>query len=252
MMDLLKLVKYDWKRDAGFLLILGALFVLAGAAVTVYGEIKNLSTDLIYVLTFLIYLAVIITFCVTICRTYERNLRHINRRLLPLPALYTVLSPLLLGILGLFVIGVIGVLHLLVLGAVMDTVHLRVFDVLANRGFWAMSMSSILFIVIIFTSITVAKVFRGKKSSWIGAAFFIALQLVLQWVEVKLFPSMNVSTDQFFESVNVRIADSSDAVIQVQATVPNFWGPLLFEAAAIVGLVYVMTYLINRKVQTRG
>ncbi|WP_336786369.1 hypothetical protein [Paenibacillus sp. MMO-177] len=252
MMNLLKLVKYDWKRNAGFLLIMGALFLLTGAAVTVFGEVKNLDTDLIYVLTFIVYLAVTISLCVTICRTYERNLRYFNRRLLPLPALHTVLSPLLLGIAGLAAIGVIGVIHLMVLGAVVDTVHLRVFDILADRGFWAMMTSSILFVIIIFSSITVGKVFRGKKGSWIGAALFIGLQLAIQWVETKLFPSMNVSTDQFFQSVNVRITDSGDQVVHVQANVPNFWGPLLYEAVIIVLLVYMMTYLINRKIQIRG
>ncbi|NIK68416.1 hypothetical protein [Paenibacillus sp. BK720] len=252
MMNLLKLVKYDWKRNAGFLLIVGALFVITGGALTVYGEVKNLESDLIYVLTFLLYLAVTISLCVTVCRTFERNLRYFNRRLLPLPALYTVLSPLLLGIAGLIVIGVAGVIHLLVLGGVVDTVHLRVFDILADRGFWAMLISSILFVTIIFSSITVAKVFRGKKGSWIGAALFIGLQLAVQWVETKLFPSMNVSTDQFFKSVNVKITDSADQVVHVQASVPNFWGPLLYEAVIIVLLVYMMTYLINRKIQVRG
>ncbi|MCM3626483.1 hypothetical protein M3194_03750 [Paenibacillus glycanilyticus] len=252
MMNLLKLVKYDWKRNAGFLLIVGTLFVLAGAGVTVYSEIKNLEKDLIYVFTFLIYLAISITLCVTVCRTYERNLRYFNRRLLPLPALYTVLSPLLLGVAGLVVIGMIGALHLIALGAVVGNVHLRVIDVLADRGFWAMMMSSILFVFLIFLSITAAKVFRGKKGSWIGAALFIALQVLIQWLEQKLFPSMNISTDQFFESVNVRITDSSDAVVHVQATVPNFWGPLIFEAAVIAVLIYVMTYLINRKIQAKG
>ncbi|TCM99297.1 hypothetical protein EV294_102590 [Paenibacillus sp. BK033] len=252
MMNLLKLVKYDWKRNAGFLLIVGALFVITGGALTVYGEVKNLESDLIYVLTFLLYLAVTISLCVTVCRTFERNLRYFNRRLLPLPALYTVLSPLLLGIAGLIVIGVAGVIHLLVLGGVVDTIHLRVFDILADRGFWAMLISSILFVTIIFSSITVAKVFRGKKGSWIGAALFIGLQLAVQWVETKLFPNMNVSTDQFFKSVNVKITDSADQVVHVQASVPNFWGPLLYEAVIIVLLVYMMTYLINRKIQVRG
>jgi|GEM_PF-6520812 Predicted ABC-type transport system involved in lysophospholipase L1 biosynthesis, permease component len=255
MMNLLKLVKYDWKRNSGFLLIVGSLFILAGAGITVYGGIESLDKDLIYVLTFLVYLAITVAVCVTACRTYERNLRYFNRRLLPLPALYTVLSPLLLGVAALVVIGVVGVLHLYALGAVLDTVHLRVSDVVGDKGFWAMLLSSALFIIYIFFCITVAKVFAGKKGSWIGAALFIALQLLFQWLENQLFPNMNVSTDQFFETVSVRITDAgdpADTALHIQASFPNFWGPLIFEVVVIVGLIYAMTYLINGKINARG
>lgn len=252
MMNLLKLVKYDWKRNAGFMLVLGALFVLVEAGLTVYGGIKKLDNEFVYVLSFVFYLAVTIMVCVTTCRTYEHNLRFFNRRLLPLPGLYTILSPLVLGFGGLAVIGVIGVLHLLAMGMVWDNGILMISDVLGERGFWSMLVSCTMFIVVIFLSITVAKLFIGKKGVWIGIALFFVVQLVFDWLENLLFPNMAVSTDQFFESVSVRVSDSANATINVQATVTNFWGPLIFETAAIVAMICIMNYLINRRIQTGG
>ncbi|GLX68227.1 hypothetical protein [Paenibacillus glycanilyticus] len=252
MMNLLKLVKYDWKRNAGMLLVLGTLFLLAEAALTVYSKIKHLDIEFIYVLSFVFYVAVTVMVCVTTCRTYERNLRYFNRRLLPLPAVYTILSPMLLGLAGLVVIGAVGVLHLVAIGMMWDSGILRISDVLADRGFWSMLVASTMFMMIIFLCITVSKIFTGKKGIWIGVALFMALQFAFDWLEKLLFPDTAVTTDQFFESVNERITEGTDAVVHVRSTVPNFWGPLVFEIIAISVLVYATAYLINRRLQAKG
>ncbi|CAM3233518.1 hypothetical protein PALU110988_10355 [Paenibacillus lupini] len=251
MMDLLKLVKYDWKRNSSYLLVVGCLFIIAQAALTVTGQINHWSNELFYVFSFVLYLGVSVVVCVTICRTYERNLRYFNRRLLPLPALYTVLSPLLLGLASLIVIVVLGVIHLLTLGVTLDTGALLVSDILAEKGFWAMLVSGAQLIVMIFLSITVAKVFAGKAGVWIGVAAFFVIQVICQWLEDLMFPQMSVSTDDFFQSVSEQVSNTP-AEVKVETLVPNFWGPLVFEIVIMIVLIYVMTYLINRKVQMNG
>jgi hypothetical protein len=251
MMDLLKLVKYDWKRNSSYLLVVGFLFIIAHAALTVTGQINHWANELLYVWSFILYLGVSVVVCVTICRTYERNLRYFNRRLLPLPALYTVLSPLLLGLASLIVIVVLGVIHLLTLGLTLDRGSLLVSNILAEKGFWSMIVSGALLIVMIFLSITVARVFAGKAGVWIGVAAFFVIQVIYKWLEDFLFPQMSVSTDNFFQSVSEQISDSP-AGVKVETLVPNFWGPLVFEMVVIIVLIYVMTYLINRKVQMNG
>lgn len=252
MMDLFKLVKYDWKRNSSYLLVVGCLFIIALAALTVSGNVKHWDNELIYVLSFVLYLAVSVAVCVTTCRTYERNLRNFNRRLLPVPALYTVLSPLLLGFVSFVVIVIIGVIHLMTLGATLDTGYLLVSDILAEKGFWAMIVGCTLLIVFVFLSITVARVFPGKLGVWIGVATFFVVQLVEQWVEDRMFPQTTASTDHFFESVSNRITDTNDGAISVQTSLPQFWGPIIFEVAAIAAIIYLMTYLINRRIQSNG
>lgn len=250
---MMKLLKYEWKRNANTLLSVFFVLIVAQIAVATVGHYRNWVDAAILTLTILLYVAAAMIMIVTVSKTFSYNIRAYHRRLLPVHSVWTILSPLLLSwivlIVLLGIIAIHGGLYIQFLGFPFEiqelfrSIHLS--DWLLNIGLivWAYT----LLIVMIFVSMLIgASVsIRGKAGTWMGILAFIIIQYVLFWLEDLFFKDADTSNFMF------GVFESESGSVTVQAGGFNFmaWGPFLFELVVAGLLVWLMSYLLKRRAE---
>lgn len=251
---MLRLLKYDWKRNANLSLGLLAVLVFLQIVIGVVGNTRNWEQSVIFVLSFMLYAMTGIILIILASKTYENNMKAYSRRLLPIRPMWSAVSSIVLFWLFSAVLGAIVFIHYWIYSqfvypgswwphelAVADM--LDGFKIIFIIG-WSLTflMMSILLSMTIGASVSL----RGKAGTWVGILAFIVIQNVLSWVEHLLFGGYDTmlfrigSIDYSNEAVNA----------EVMSTVPLLSiGPLLFEGAVIVLMLLVINYLMSKKVE---
>ncbi|OWA34582.1 hypothetical protein B9G55_15285 [Saccharibacillus sp. O16] len=110
---MLKLLKYDMKRDLFTLLGGAAALVLGLLAIELLGKQVGMERGAQAVLSLMGYTFFGILILIAVCNSFRLNIRSVGRRLVPLGSLHYVGSALLYGLLLNGVLLVIGGLHML-------------------------------------------------------------------------------------------------------------------------------------------
>lgn len=192
---MLKLVKYDFRRDRDKFL---AVFVITILVQFVIGFTINSDQEM-FMMNITTYVVAGVVLLFLTLRTFNQNLSLYNRRLVPLPVLHTVMSPVLLFLgllLGLFIIAYI---HLCVYIMMISSSFLP-------EDFWSVSSYAVLMILwasafsmlLVMFSITVARSVRVKGKVWIGLVAFFIIQNIISFLETWMFDHEFISFESAF------------------------------------------------------
>lgn len=109
---MLKLLKYDMKRDQ-FMLLGGTLaLILALLAIEFGGRRAGIANDARSVLSFMVYAFMGLLILIAVCNSFRSNIRSFGRRLVPIGSVHHVLSALLYAIVLVLSLMAIAGLHL--------------------------------------------------------------------------------------------------------------------------------------------
>lgn len=247
---MMKLLKYDWKRNANAIIATAAVLLLVEVLLTVVGKWKGWQLEAIYVFSILAYGGAFVMLWITACRTYGSNIKSYSRRLLARPSWHTTVSPLVLGAIGTIVLGLVIGIHTAIFISVMgiETELGHLFDnVWHTLTVLLWLLWSILFTaIIIFFCITFAATITGKGGTWLGIVAFIVIETIQTWLEGLLFGS----SDHIFEWYLSNLTGEVGMTYEVNSSYPiAAGGTWLFEIAVALLLVYAINYLLNNKVK---
>ncbi|MBP2112525.1 hypothetical protein [Paenibacillus silagei] len=243
---MLKLLKYDLKRRKERILVFIVIALLAQAGLW----ISSAKIDAgVASLNLAVYCILAIAMIFIVVTGYFRNLKSYQRRLLPVTALQTVLSPMLLALLLIGVVVLLGLAHLGIY-KLLYTVDFLPGNLL-TVGFRALLQSvwSILFLmVMVMFSFTVAFSLRMKGRVWLGIALLVLLENGIGYLEKFLFDTYFIGLDNAFnfEIYPGRFQSGSDFTIKY---LPGNQGALLFEVAVVCLMIYGMVALVKRRIE---
>lgn len=246
---MMKLLKYDWKRNSTTLLGAFAILLIVQIAITVAGSVRDWELGIKLGLSMLAYGSVSVLMVVIACKTFDFNIKAYHRRLLPVRSVWGIVSSLILACASLLALGLLMGLHMWYYwnsaGVPLENIDFSEFPVLHMIGLaLLMAWKFIYLMITIFFSITVARSITKKGSVWIGILVFFVLQNVLGWLSHVLFgeeaawvgPLATISFDQ--TDIAVSAGQYSLA-----------WGSLAFEVIIAGLILYATVYLIDRKVE---
>jgi len=252
---MMRLLKYDWKKNSTMLLSTAVILILAEVGLTTASYTLGWEEGITIGLSIMLYvftsmLAVIMTY-----RTFFSNAKSYSRRLLPVRTVWSVLSPMVLGSLVLIGLGILICIHIGVFSLIygvpdlkdisteVTSQLLKVTAIFVFQVFWAYLFSY----MAIALSIAIALMFqRGRV--WIGILSFIVIQNVISWIISSLFevsfggiPFLNVKLQS-----NLMVG--GEVVFPDNIMIIN-WGETLLEAVFIVLMLYATVLLLNRRVE---
>lgn len=237
---MLRLLKYDFRRDQDKFLSVYIITIIAHVGITILTDIDRLSLSII---TYVIAAMVLLIMTV---QSFARNLNSYNRGLLPLPGMYKVFSPILLYLILLLGIILLAFVHLLGYLLLYSTSVLpENFWSVAALSLFQLYWSAIFLMIVLMFSITVAKSLRFKGRVWVGIATAYLLQNGLSFIEQLIFPNYLNSIQNFqFEVIKATDVPSGLRVSNDQFNI----FPVLFEAAVLVILVIMIIKLVKNRV----
>ncbi|RCX15332.1 hypothetical protein DFP94_11515 [Fontibacillus phaseoli] len=249
---MMKLLKYDWKRNANTFSGIAVVLVIVQTLLAVIGNIKGWDERVMIAFSVMLYLAAGIILLVLVCKTFEANIKAYNRRLLPVHPARTLLSSLLLGMISAAAFGVIMLVHALIY-IYYSSMSFNHFLGLASWKDWlllvlAMAWNCIFLLLILFTSITIGASIsvRGKAGTWIGIFSFFVIITLMSWFEGLLFGN----SDSSILGYKVFQAGTNDQVVQITSGSPILdWAPFLMEALYAGMMFYAVIYLLSKKIK---
>jgi len=261
---MLKLLKYDWKRARALMGILGVTALLE-AGIEIAARLEHWPGDQTLVIQVLIYAVAGVGMIASAASSYAANIRSPQRRLLPLPSRYTLLSSMLFGLLTLLAVALIAVVHWWLshlagsgegyagFAAILNAMELEQLAALSPLnlyiGVFMMAWSCVFSLLAIFLAVTIGASLqtRGKHPVRIGILIFFAFQGAVLYLEYLLFNVGNANS-----IFRINLGPSAESAIQTTVLVDEMkqtWPPMLFEMALGVLMVYAMVRLIDRYVE---
>lgn len=243
---MLKLLKYDLKRRQERILVFIVIALLVQAGLWISSA--RIDADLAS-LNLVIYCILAIAMIFTAVTGYFRNLKSYQRRLLPVTALQTVLSPMLLALLLIGVVILLGLAHLGIL-KLLYTVDLLPGNLL-TVGFRALLQSvwsSLFLMVMVMFSFTVAFSLRMKGRVWFGIVLLVPLQNGIGYLEKLLFDTYFIGLDIAF-NFEIYTGEPQSGSEFIIPYLPVDQGALLFEVAVVCLMIYGMVALVKRRIE---
>lgn len=255
---MLRLLKYDLKRDMFMLLGGGLAVILLLLTIEIGGRYLRIEADGRFVLSVMTYFVTGGGMLVLVCKSFRKNIISPSRRLLPVhslaylisAALYAILTGiclLLLGLGQLFYYGQSGVLkELQGLGAVnlngleWLTPSLLIFGIPL-----ALLWASILGLSILFLMITITESLRIKARSLVGILLFFMTGSLISWIENAFFGGQGTQGIP-----GIRVESQSVLDLRIQG-IDAGWAAFVFEAVVVVLCIWLTIKLIDRRVQIK-
>ncbi|OAB43818.1 hypothetical protein [Paenibacillus antarcticus] len=248
---MMKLLKYDFKRNSAKLLGVAVVLILAQLSIML---LMN-DITLIIVITLLTYMIAGVILFITPIRTYSYNLKAYHRKLLPVHSLKTIISPIAMGFICLLILGLIMLIHGYVYLTVYDNTQI-LYIIKTYPMDTIISLLSACWIIInmfitIFLAITIATSIRSKGSFWIGIVVFFIIVNGLSWLDNLLFGGaewgfFRIFADESNSSVNGVLTNMNSLQTSISG---GMIGSFIFELVCSVAFLYVMVKLIDRKVE---
>lgn len=250
---MMKLLKYDWKRNENSILVAFMIWLLAQIIFTALGWIYGWDELIINIITTILYGVGGLFAFLLACQTFNGNIKAYSRRLLPLPLFYTILSPLILIIAAQVAIGLLYIAHdmlftvlfhtnslLSIIGSHLDVVE----SVSVALGIlW----STIAITIVIFFAIASSHTVAGRGGTMLGIIVAVVLFSLLSWFDRLIFSSMDRSSESFgfFRLIMEETVDGKISM-EVLPFERTGIGVLLFDAAIAAVLVFGIIYMIKR------
>lgn len=247
---MMRLLKYDWKRNSTTLLGAFAILLIVQIAITVTGSIRDWELGLSLGLSMLAYGSVSVLLLVVASKTFDYNIKAYHRRLLPVHSVWSVISSLILACASLLALCLLMALHLWyywnAAGIPWEMIRFSDYPVMYYVGLALLTAWKFIFLMItIFFAIAVANSITKKGSVWIGILVFFVLHNLLSWISQLLF-----GEEAAWVGPMATISFENEADFTVSAAQYTLaWGAFVFEVIVAALIVYATVYLIDRKVE---
>lgn len=253
---MMKLLKYDWKRNATPILAAFIILVVAELALTIVGWSNGWDDIAVYMITVMMYgFAGFLAFLMA-CQTFKSNIKAYSRRLLPLPSLYTVVTPIILLLLLHLVLSLLYIVHDGILSLLFEkdtplTLASPYLDAASSAFIAAGYVWGLVFTtIVVFFSIAVSQTVEGRSGTFIGIVVCLGLITFLSFIESFISPASDDSSQNLgFINLVLREAPDGSVTVDVVPFVMSHLGVMLFELAAGAALVYGIVYMMNRKMK---
>ncbi|WP_042199968.1 hypothetical protein [Paenibacillus camerounensis] len=242
---MLKLIRYDFRRSRDRILAAMVILVLFHIGIWLSSDSSVSDTVSAHLVAYFSIGAVFLFFA---SFNYNRNLKSYQRQLLPVKALYTVLSPLLLYWLLLVCLLIIGLLQLglYILFYSADFLPANFWTVAARSVLQCTWSAGFVLLMIMFAS-TVARSIPLNKKIWVTLIIVFGLQSAVGYLEELLFSNYFMGIDSAFRFEIVKASDIPSGLEMLYAG-SGPW-PFFFEAGIALLLIYGMTVLIQKKTE---
>ena len=249
---MMKLLKYDFKRNGAKLLGIGAVLILAQISMMLFIE----NTEITLVLSALAYvIAGVILFTTTI-RTYSYNIKAYHRKLLPVHTLKSILSPIIMGGICMLILSLVFTIHGFVflsiqgeLEAIKELFRMYPTDTIMSvlSVFWMV----VHVLIVIFLAVTISTSIRSKGSFWIGIVAFFLIVNGLAWIENRLFGDSEWGMFRILVGESDTVANGISTKVNSSPVYFSweFIGTFVFELGCSLAFLYIMVKLIDRKVE---
>ncbi|GKU78239.1 hypothetical protein [Paenibacillus sp. L3-i20] len=254
---MIKLLKYDWKRNASVILAALVILLLIQVAFTTAGWLKDWDVDFISVISILLYAMSAFLAFLMACQTFNYNIKAYSRRLLPLPTLYTIIAPIILLFLIQLVIALIFVAHASIIEMIFGeekTMHLFDLNYFAFMELASIAVSygwgTLITTLMIFLSITLSKTVEGRGGTFLGIVVCLAMFIAMPYMAWLIFPD-SVNSTQYLGFLTLELTEAADGTMTWDVTPFDGvrWLVLLFEGAVMTALIYGTVFLMNRKIK---
>lgn len=254
---MIKLLKYDWKRNATAITATLCILIVVQIALTALTWFRDWKSEPMYVISSMLYMLCGFLAFMAACMTFNANIRAYSRRLLPIPSLYSVLSPLVLLIGSHIVIGLLFILHegiyylLFEMESLMSLVieHLnpvQMLSVLLSYA-WGLIFTSI----VVFFGISFSRMFEGRIGTFMGIVICIAIIIAVTWLGNVIFPGYGESSWSF-GFFRMELANEAAANSEAGSIIPFEMmqlGEVLYDLVCASALLYGIVYIMDRKMK---
>lgn len=247
---MIKLLKYDWKKNSSPVMGLVAVLLIIQALITTFGTMRDWEIDVMLALSMLAYSAVSMILFVMVCKTFDQNIKAYNRRLLPVRSINTIFSSLIQSFICLLGVMLLVVLHLWIYIKIELDDRFIVWGGLTTEGWVTAGLAAAwkfaFIFIIIFFCITVSRAARVKGSVWIGIVLFFVITNATAWLESKLDMGGNLWGSPNF---GVYIEEGGVPTSVMNDTIQIPWMSMVLELLLAAGFIYGMVKLIDRKIE---
>lgn len=243
---MLKLLKYDFRRNRDPILGILVVLFLIQLSIGVSAKVSDWGYQTMFMLNIAAYIITGVVLLVQACRTYDYNLTSYHRRLIPLNAVYMILSPLFMYLLLLIGVSTLALLHLSLYTLLVPKEIPNHMWPIMFTGLLQMIWSACFVMIALMFSVSVARSVRIRGRVWIGIVSFFIVHNGFSLIELKLFGSNALDS-----SFQFQITESSfpEGGLTVSRDIYNM-GPVLFEIGFAVLMVVVITRFVNRRVES--
>lgn len=243
---MLKLISYDFRRSRDRILAVLVIMILFQIGVWLSSGTTIEETVSIHLIVYFVVGTIFLFFAAF---SYNSNLKSYSRRLIPVNAIYTVLSPLLLYWLLLVSLLLIGLIHLglYVLLYSVDFMPANFWPVAAYSALQCTWSAGLILLMVMFAC-TVARSIPLKGKVWITLAVVAVLENGVAYLEKLLFNNYFVGLDNAFRFEVIKASELPSG-IELVYTGSDLIGVLTFEAGVAVLLVYAMILMIRKRTE---
>lgn len=200
---MMKLFKYDWKRDSNTIYSVLAVLVVAQLLLHWVGTSRGWEPMIKIGIGLMMYVCAIVVMVITGSKAYIKNLGSYQRRLVPIHPIYHILSALLFSTLIMVAVFAIAVIHGLLLipwseltaFLELGNMQLTAWDVITAvaSGIWG----TFFVMLLVYFSITVGAVvnIRGKAGVWVGIIVFIIITNMISLISETVFKQAGSATN---------------------------------------------------------
>ncbi|MDQ0195656.1 hypothetical protein [Paenibacillus wynnii] len=246
---MLRLVKYDLRRNRDQIWIAFVVLILAQLGIWISAGVSNWDNEAMFILYILSYFIMGTILTVQACRTFNYNLKAYHRRLLPLKSVFTVLSPLLMYLILILGVTALAAIHL-GLYMVLDPEVIPTYTWLALIvGLFQLLWTASFMLIMLMLGITVARSLRFKGRVWIGIAVFILALNGFSLMENWLIGEGNNSFSNALQFQMTEQGTVSEGGIGVTLDI-YMLSSVLVEVCIALIVIYIITRLINRRVES--
>ncbi|MDO3408880.1 hypothetical protein QWJ34_03785 [Saccharibacillus sp. CPCC 101409] len=241
---MLKLLKYDLKRDGYLILGVAAALALLQLFVEIGGRYRGAEDEMRIVFSIFSYVMAALLVVIKVCQSFLGSVRSAGRRLLPLRTFHFIGAGLLYGVLLMAALGVLGMLQL---AYYMHTGMLGVQNISAS-GMLALLLSggwtTIFLLLSFFLIMTVSESLRFKGRYLAAVLIYFILGSTISWVENGFLGGQVAGMMMF----GARIQNPYSIIVQSSGFVGS-WPALVFELLLAAVFCGIIVKLIERRIE---
>lgn len=254
---MLKLLKYDLKRNSNTFLSMFVLLIILQSITTIAGAMRKWDSVIVVFLILMLYSVALLMVGILSVNTYRNNIKSYNRRLVPVRPISHIVSSMILGIAAELIIIVIMILHGVIYSMYEGNLNkvINSISISFSTGF-IMLLEFILFFVFLYSAIvlstTIAASIRGKMGTWIGIFSFFIIQGALYKIETLLTSALGLPDNSTFVFINEaeRLSNSSgEPMFSIGGNIGAGWFTVILDIVMITGMLAATSWLLRHKEQ---
>lgn len=253
---MLKLLKYDLKRNLNTFASLFALLIILQGAVTILGNTRHWDDVTIIVFIIMLYSLTVLMLGVMSVNTYRKNIKSYSRRLVPKRPIWHVISSLILGLSAELVLLIIMFTHALIYYSYVGNLS-RVINSI-SLSFWGgvwIGVQFILFFTFMYCAIvlstTIAASIKTKVGVWVGIGSFFVIQFILFKLEMMILSALGLDNDPLFllKRESEQVGTATGVVFTVNGQFSGGLTSIIIECIFLAGMLYATSWLLRHKEQ---